>query len=242
MSAALASDAIYRELRRRIVFAELLPGAEIDVEQYAHEFHSSRTPVRDALRHLSHDGLVDVHPRAGCRVSRVSMKDLVDALDVREATSPVISRLAAVRATPAEIDELEVIAEGEYLGAENNVHTLLSASHLFHCRVAKLSHNQRLHEITEHVLEDLERVMRLCGQEPAGSPPAAGRPPPADRRLPRPGRRGRGSDRPRTHPAQPQPADRPGDQHPGAFRARRRSGPDGRPVAPQFTPAGPSSS
>ena len=171
MSAALASDAIYRELRRRIVFAELLPGAEIDVEQYAHEFHSSRTPVRDALRHLSHDGLVDVHPRAGCRVSRVSMKDLVDALDVREATSPVISRLAAVRATPAEVDELEVIAEGEYLGAENNVHTLLSASHLFHCRVAKLSHNQRLHEITEHVLEDLERVMRLCGQEPLESAP-----------------------------------------------------------------------
>lgn len=171
MSAALASDAIYHELRRRIVFAELLPGAEIDVEQYAHEFHSSRTPVRDALRHLSHDGLVDVHPRAGCRVSRVSMKDLVDALDVREATSPVISRLAAVRATPAEIDELEVIAEGEYLGAENNVHTLLSASHLFHCRVAKLSHNQRLHEITEHVLEDLERVMRLCGQEPLESAP-----------------------------------------------------------------------
>lgn len=171
MSAALASDAIYRELRRRIVFAELLPGAEIDVEQCAREFHASRTPVRDALRHLSHDGLVDVHPRAGCRVSRVSMKDLVDALDVREATSPVISRLAALRATPAEIDELEVIAEGEYNAAENNVRSLLSASHLFHCRVAKLSHNQRLHEITEHVLEDLERVMRLCGQEPLESAP-----------------------------------------------------------------------
>lgn len=170
MSASLASESIYRELRRRIVFAELRPGAEIDVEQYAHEFHSSRTPVRDALRHLSHDRLVDVHPRAGCRVSRVSMKDLIDALDVREATSPMTSRLAAVRATPAEIDELEVIAEGEYVGAEN-VNSLLSASHLFHCRVAKLSHNQRLHEITEHVLEDLERVMRLCGEEPLESAP-----------------------------------------------------------------------
>lgn len=171
MSASLASASIYRELRRRIVFAELLPGAEIDVEQYAHEFHSSRTPVRDALRQLSLERLVDVHPRAGCRVSRVSMKDLIDALDVREATSPAISRLAAVRATAAEIDELEVIAEGEYVGAAENVYTLLSASHLFHCRVAKLSHNQRLHEITEHVLEDLERVMRLCGQEPLESAP-----------------------------------------------------------------------
>lgn len=171
MSAALASESIYRELRRRIVYAELLPGAEIDVEQYAQEFHSSRTPVRDALRQLSHERLVVVHPRAGCRVSRVSMRDLIDALDVREATSPAISRLAALRATAAEIDELEVIAEGEYVGADETVHTLLSASHLFHCRVAKLSHNQRLHEITEHVLEDLERVMRLCGQEPLESAP-----------------------------------------------------------------------
>jgi DNA-binding GntR family transcriptional regulator len=170
MSASLTGEVIYRELRRRIVFAELLPGSEIDVEEYAHEFHSSRTPVRDALRHLSHDGLVDVQPRAGCRVSRVSIKDLIDALDVREATGPATSRLAALRATSAEIDELQAIAEGGYAGAAD-VRSILSASHLFHCRVAKLSHNPRLHEITEHVLEDLERVMRLCGQAPLESGP-----------------------------------------------------------------------
>lgn len=170
MTASLTGEVIYRELRRRIVFAELLPGAEIDVEEYAQEFHSSRTPVRDALRHLSHDGLVDVQPRSGCRVSRVSMKDLIDVLDVREATGPAISRLAALRATPAEIDELQAIAEGGYAGA-SDVRSILSASHLFHCRVAKLSHNQRLHEITEHALEDLERIMRLCGETPLGSGP-----------------------------------------------------------------------
>ncbi|MDQ7993373.1 MAG: GntR family transcriptional regulator [Propionicimonas sp.] len=170
MTASLTGEVIYRELRRRIVFAELLPGSEIDLDEYAQEFHSSRTPVRDALRHLSHDGLVDVQPRSGCRVSRVSMKDLIDALDVREATGPATSRLAAVRATPAEIDELQAIAEGGYAGA-SDVRSILSASHLFHCRVAKLSHNRRLHEITEHVLEDLERIMRLCGETPLESGP-----------------------------------------------------------------------
>ncbi|MEA4944835.1 MAG: GntR family transcriptional regulator [Propionicimonas sp.] len=168
MTASLASDTIYSELRRRIVFAELSPGAEIDIEAYAKEFKSSRTPVRDALRRLDHDGLVDVHPRAGCRVSRVSMKDLVDILDVREAVSPMASRLAALRATPAEIDELEAIAENGYAGAAD-VKSILSASQLFHCRVAKLSHNPRLHEITEHTLEDMERIMRLCGKAPMAS-------------------------------------------------------------------------
>lgn len=170
MSANLAGEVIYRELRRRIVFAELVPGSEIDVGECAKEFQSSRTPVRDALRQLSYDGLVDVQPRSGCRVSQVSMKDLVDVLDVREATGPATSRLAALRASKAEIDELEDIAESGYAGAAD-VRSILSASHLFHCRVAKLSQNQRLHEITEHALEDLERVMRLCGQAPLRSEP-----------------------------------------------------------------------
>ncbi len=99
------------------------------------------------------------------------MKDLIDALDVREATGPMTSRLAALRATDAEIDELEAIAEHGYAAA-SDVQSILSASHLFHCRVAKLSRNRRLHDTTEHVLEDLERVMRLCGQAPleAGPP------------------------------------------------------------------------
>lgn len=170
MSGSPTGELIYRELRRRIVFAELLPGTEIDVDQYAREFHASRTPVRDALRHLSHDRLVDVQPRSASRVSRVSMKDLIDTLDVREATGPATSRLAAVRATPAEIDDLEAMAEGGYAQADD-VRSILSMSHLFHCRVAKLSHNQRLHDITEHALEDLERVMRLCGEAPMTSSP-----------------------------------------------------------------------
>mgnify|MGYP001304183085 CR=1 FL=1 len=170
MSPAPAGDTIYRELRRRIIHAELRPGADINVAEYAEEFGSSRTPVRDALQRLSHDGLVDVLPRARCRVSAVTLKSLVDILDVREATGPTTSRLAARHATTEDIDTLEAIAENGYTAA-SDVHSILSASHLFHCRVAKLSRNRRLHEITEHALEDLDRVLRIVGREPLESSP-----------------------------------------------------------------------
>lgn len=168
MSSVLAADTIYAELRRRIIYAELAPGADINVAEAAEEFGASRTPVRDALHRLSHDGLVEVLPRARCRVSRVTLKSLVDVLDVREATGPMTSRLAATHASESEIDLLEQIAFNGY-SAASDVHSILSASHLFHCRVAKLSGNRRLHEITEHVLEDLDRVLRILGREPLES-------------------------------------------------------------------------
>ena len=94
MSVVPAADRIYHELRRRIIFTELRPGEEIDVNETASEFGTSRTPVRDALHRLDHDGLVDVRPRALCRVAPVTLKTLVDVLDVREATGPMATRLA----------------------------------------------------------------------------------------------------------------------------------------------------
>ncbi|OYN92254.1 GntR family transcriptional regulator [Parenemella sanctibonifatiensis] len=165
MSVAPASERIYRELRRRIIFAELKPAEEIDVTEAAAEFGTSRTPVRDALHRLDHDGLVRIRPRALCQVSPVTLKTVVDVLDVREATGPMATRLAVNHATADDVDALEAIAENGYAGAED-VRSILSASHLFHCRVAKLSGNRRLHDITEMALEDLERVFRLCGRQP----------------------------------------------------------------------------
>ena len=95
MSVVPAADRIYHELRRRIIFTELRPGEEIDVTETASEFGTSRTPVRDALHRLDHDGLVDVRPRALCRVAPVTLKTLVEVLAGREATGRRSSRGAA---------------------------------------------------------------------------------------------------------------------------------------------------
>ena len=100
------------------------------------ESRRGQLPVEDLRVEEAQPGLVDVRPRALCRVAPVTLKTLVDVLDVREATGPMATRLAATHASAAEIDELEAIAEGSYSGAQD-VQSILSASHLFHCRVAK---------------------------------------------------------------------------------------------------------
>lgn len=161
----MAADRIYAELRRRIVSTELRPGSLLQIREIAAEFGTSPTPVRDALHLLDRDGLVEVAPRARSRVKPVTLKSLVDVLDIREATGPMCCRLVVQYATDADIDSLEEIAEHGYHRADD-VQSILSASHDFHCRVAELSGNARLHQITELCLQDLERSLRVCGAEP----------------------------------------------------------------------------
>jgi DNA-binding GntR family transcriptional regulator len=145
MSTDVAADRIYAELRRRIISTELRPGSLLHIREIANEFGTSPTPVRDALQVLDRDGLVEVSPRARTRVKPVTLKSLVDVLDIREATGPMCCQV--------------------YEGADH-VQSILSASHDFHCRVALLSGNARLHQITELCLQDLERSLRVCGAEP----------------------------------------------------------------------------
>ncbi|MGC0366819.1 DNA-binding GntR family transcriptional regulator [Rhodococcus sp. 27YEA15] len=165
MSTDVAADRIYAELRRRIISTELRPGSLLHIRDIANEFGTSPTPVRDALQVLDRDGLVEVSPRARTRVKPVTLKSLVDVLDIREATGPMCCRLVVQYATDADIDSLEEVVEQVYDGADH-VETILSASHDFHCRVALLSGNARLHQITELCLQDLERSLRVCGAEP----------------------------------------------------------------------------
>ncbi|WP_283134453.1 GntR family transcriptional regulator [Rhizohabitans arisaemae] len=162
--AAGLRESVYANLRRRILVCELLPGHPLDIGELAEEFGTSRTPVRDALHRLSHENLVEISPRSQSRVAAVTLQDLIDLLNLREAIGATAARLAA-QAPPAELERLSGETELGY-GLANDSSSVLSASHLFHCTIAKLSGNARLYRITENLFEDLERILRLCSARP----------------------------------------------------------------------------
>jgi len=70
----------------------------------------SRTPVREALTRLAAEGLVELVPNRGARVSSWSAAELAGVFDLRAALEPRLTELAATRATPAEIAALEELA------------------------------------------------------------------------------------------------------------------------------------
>src|SRR5207248_7463852 len=92
-------DKAYHEIRLLIVSLELAPGAVIDERELIERLEIGRTPIREALRRLAHEGLVEVYPRRGMFVTGVDVRELARLSEVREVLEPEAARLAATRAT-----------------------------------------------------------------------------------------------------------------------------------------------
>lgn len=77
-------DSVYRSLRSAIETLALPPGAELNIKDIAAELNISRSPVRDALMRLSTEGLADIFPQRGCRVSLIDLQRVKQELFLRE--------------------------------------------------------------------------------------------------------------------------------------------------------------
>jgi DNA-binding GntR family transcriptional regulator len=93
-------------LREAILSGELAAGQRLSQEALADQFEVSRVPVRDALRQLQGQGLIEIHARFGATVAELSALDLEELYDMRIALEPLIARLATPRMRPADLEEM----------------------------------------------------------------------------------------------------------------------------------------
>jgi DNA-binding GntR family transcriptional regulator len=128
-----------RELRDRILTGRLTPGSRLDLDQITREFGTSRTPVREALLELSHEGLVAVAPRSGITVLGISPEDAVDSFAVLAALSGKAAEWATARVGPEELAELQRLA-----AAVEDADDMVAANWRFHRAVNQASGSRRL--------------------------------------------------------------------------------------------------
>jgi DNA-binding GntR family transcriptional regulator len=125
---ASLADKAYHEIRVLIVSLELAPGAVIDERDLIERLGIGRTPVREALRRLAQERLVEVYPRRGMFVTGVDVRELARLSEVREVLEPEAARLAAERATDADRAELAALVEeldrggGELMELDERIH------------------------------------------------------------------------------------------------------------------------
>ena len=100
---ASKADLVHRQLKEEIELGELAPGTPLSELSLVERTGASRTPIREALRRLASEGLVDLVPRQGARVSRVSLQSVRDLFDFRSLLEPAAMRQAteAAAADPA---------------------------------------------------------------------------------------------------------------------------------------------
>jgi len=110
-AASVGLEDIHETLRKRILAEEYFPGQKLSENALAKEFGCSRTPVREALKRLENERLIEVRPQSGAYVRVESGKDYVDLLEVRSYIEGLAYRLAVERASDAQIDALEGLVD-----------------------------------------------------------------------------------------------------------------------------------
>jgi DNA-binding GntR family transcriptional regulator len=152
LAANAASDAdskhgeAYRYLRERIVSLELAPASVLDEQALADAIGVGLTPVRQALRRLAWESLVVILPRRGTIVADLHPADIENIFEMRLELEALAAELAALRATPAELDALDELmtqTRAELDGA-NDPDTLIALDRATHGALWEASGNAQL--------------------------------------------------------------------------------------------------
>jgi DNA-binding GntR family transcriptional regulator len=141
-------DHVYAALRERILSGDLARGTRLRQALLADELGVSRTPLREALRRLSTEGLVEFSPNRGATVSELDFGDMRHAWSARVALEPGAARLAAERRDGQSITRLQrAIAAQRSAGSDRQAS--FSANREFHLALAAASGNPHLTRFAE---------------------------------------------------------------------------------------------
>ena len=153
---SLADQAYYR-LRELIVTLELPPGSFVNERELMARLGLGRTPVREALRALARERLVEVYPRRGIFVAGVDVRDLAALSESRLVLETAAARLAAERATPADREETAALLEELARTAdEHEERRLIDLDQRIHRHVYRCAHNRFLEAtLNEHYVLSL---------------------------------------------------------------------------------------
>lgn len=164
-------DTVTERLEAAIVAGELQPGRRISEQALASSLGVSRGPLREAIRRLEGRKLLERTPNIGVHVANISIQDLKQLLEVREALEGMACRLAATAMTDSEIDELRrLLAEhGRQEGVQVGTGYYQNPKDEdFHFCIAKGCRNKWLTEMLCDGLYDLLRVYRFKSSTRAG--------------------------------------------------------------------------
>jgi GntR family transcriptional regulator, rspAB operon transcriptional repressor len=148
----------YDTIKARILDSRYEPGAMLSEVRLAEDLQISRTPIREALRELSGQGLIQILPKRGVMVSTLSLRDIVEVYQLREQLECFATRLAAHHAGPD--DATAFRADHERAVASMNRGRLREAydsSILMHDRIIALAANTRLTHFMQLLSDQVHR-------------------------------------------------------------------------------------
>ena len=140
---SLLSAEIAGLVRDQILSGHLRPGDRVRLEPLAERLAVSTTPVREALRQLAFEGLIDFHPHRGAVIAPLPREELSDLWDVHAFTAGLAAERAAAQLTDAELAGLRDLLR-EFEERLEDAERLIVLNHELHRRINQASGSRKL--------------------------------------------------------------------------------------------------
>ena len=145
---ATLTDQALKEIRDAIRNGKLKPGDRLIETQLAEEMHISRFPIREALRYLEKEGLVESKPFKGTYVARLSEKDMEELYSLRSSLEELAVRILIDNLDEDKIEILEAIFQSmQKASRSENLDKMISEDLRFHQTVCELSGHRKLLDV-----------------------------------------------------------------------------------------------
>lgn len=142
------SDYAYNVLRQKILSRELQPGTALNVQEIAKMLDISEIPVREALKQLNMQRLVNIKSHVGAFVNEYSIKEIEDNLAAREILEPIITGLSVPHINSHQIKELySIIKKMEKIVETGNYYEYAGLNRQFHKKIYSACPNIELQRI-----------------------------------------------------------------------------------------------
>lgn len=162
-------DSAYSLAKRRILHAELLPDSFVDEGALAEELGTSKTPVRQALNRLAGESFIRILPQRGTLVNRITIADIQQVYYLRELLEPAASGLAATRATPDQIANLQEL--DDRFQASDEAAPDLDLHHQIHVGVAQIAGVTRLTKMVAELQDQMQWFLAVRAAQGGPLPP-----------------------------------------------------------------------
>ena len=152
------SESAYSEIRQSLIQGDFEPGQRLSEPELALRFSTSRSPIREALSRLGHEGFLERLPNGRVRVRALDVSELEQLYVVRATVEGLAARLAANRLRTIDLEQMEKAQdEMERCIKKNDVVGAIAAGQVFHDLLVRECGNEPLIEVLSGLRAKISR-------------------------------------------------------------------------------------
>ena len=157
------NEIIYDDLKDKIFKGDIGSKGRLQEDNLAKDYETSRTPIRDALRKLEQENIVEKLPYGGYEIKEVAIEEIEEIFGIRSVLESYAASLATVRITDAEIEEIEdVLARAQEAVKNDDYDMFIDLDTEFHTSFYKASRSEHLLRILLNLWDYFIRYRKVA--------------------------------------------------------------------------------